>query len=107
MRKSTFWADFLNTSVDGWTDGELWNGWATPQFEFNEAMIIMNLLNEMPGAAKGMYDSEGDQFCFEFEEHEEPECYKVFSTTLNGELVKLYPIGARSWIWEEVNAVSQ
>ncbi len=99
MYKTYFWADFLNTTVEGWTDGSLWNGWATPHFEYPEARRVMELINEQDSMASGTYDELGDQFCFNIEGEEE--CYPAIYAKVEGKTTKLYAIGAWAWVWEE------
>ena len=105
MYRTTFWADFLDTTVKGWTDGSLWNGWATPRFEMAEAQQIVDLFNRQNGAGKAYYDPETDQFCFRHEDEDE-ECFRGVTIEAEAQMVHLYPIGAWVWIWEYAEGAS-
>ncbi len=98
MYKTRIWADFLNDSVEGWTDGTLWNGWATPCFEYREAERIVQLFNNLyPQSA--WYDAETDEFCFCLNGEEER--YAGVHEEVRGQMRTLYGIGTGFWIWEE------
>lgn len=85
---------------EGYTAGELWNGWERPLFPFESAQRIADAVNEFQTA---FYDALADEFVFETEDGET----ERFGAVEVEEIGKLYPIGAGLWIWECVtNAVS-
>ncbi len=103
MHKAKFTADFLpGGTFEGWTDGSDWNGWATPMFEYDEALRLVVEYNTHPlgSTTKAWFDAVHDQFCFVTEREAEPECYSSVATNMQGREVRLYPIGTRVWIWE-------
>lgn len=81
------------------TRGELWNGFATPYFEWKAANEIVAAFNEKTRLAGGTgtqasYDGFKDAFVFIDEEGEREE--------FKGQVIgarKLYPIGAWFWAW--------
>jgi hypothetical protein len=92
--------------IEGWTDGTLWNGWATPSFEYAEALKIVDMQNRLPAfdpgdAGKAWYDAENDRFCFvQAGSGGEVEYFEGTKLVVDGEPRKLYPIGSWSWTWE-------
>lgn len=100
MYKSLFTLDALeNASFEGWTDGTLWNGWATPRFELAEAQKLIEAF--IQAGEKAWYDEAQDAFCFQVEGYDEPERYPS-STIQTGEgELKVYAIGAYGWTWEK------
>ena len=50
--------------VTGYTDGQTWNGWATPIFELDEAKKIIEWVNEVkhPDVPLSFYDEDTDTF---------------------------------------------
>lgn len=103
MQRTKFWLDTLNTTVEGWSDGSDWNGWAVPYFEEADARQLVELYNNLEWGPrdKAWYDTERDAFCFLLDGEDEPECYSSADLEINGRPTKLYPIGSGSWIWEE------
>ena len=108
MQKATFTLDPLgNQKFSGYTDGRLWNGWAVPSFPKEEAERIVSAWHDL--GYKADYDEASDAFRFapiddmgnpdpNLADEEEAEHFR--SIMLSG--TKLYPIGAASWVWEEV-----
>ncbi len=92
----------------GYTDGDDWNGWATPYFEFDEAMAISNEFTQSPM----YYNKEHDTFYHFGTENISGEMWRG-SDILTAEGIKhLYGIGAYSWVWElttkeDIEAVAQ
>jgi hypothetical protein len=82
----------------GWTNGEDWNGWATPHFELAEAERLIAWLKN----AKAGFDSERDAFVTMLPDGEEEVWFAQSVAITDGSRIKVYPIGADSWCWEEV-----
>jgi hypothetical protein len=97
MQVTKFAIDTFGQEVfDGFTKGETWNGWACPYFTLEQAQRIVVAHTTLGN--KAAYDETKDSFSFHFSEDE--------IETFSAEIIdgrKLYPIGARNWIWEEIN----
>ena len=95
--RAKFSIDGMEGTFAGWTDGRNWNGWDMPRFESPEAQRLVASL----GTDVGKYDPTADAFITEMEAGE-PETWPTEIIHLpDGGTVKVYPIGAGSWIWEE------
>ena len=80
----------------GYTDGYLWNGWATPYFTLAEAKKIQA---DWDGLT---YDENADEFRIQYEEYDEPYIWKGEDIyTVDGKL-HLYGIGAYSHVWDKL-----
>ena len=90
---------------EAWTDGSHWNGWATPWFEFAEALKLAEYYNKLKWqpTKKAWYEAETDQFCFLPDGETDPEYYGAETVDAEGRRAKAYPIGTRVWIWEQVD----
>lgn len=85
----------------GFSDGDTWNGWACPYFERDEAERVLRY-------------SESNGFYWQFRpnvdayevrldrnsSNQEPELFQGTVIQADGQELKVYPIGAYSWIWE-------
>jgi hypothetical protein len=98
-KSSRFSLDGLEGVFKGWTKGQLWNGWEMPHFEFQEAQKLIAALND----PKVRYDLATDVFTTRNGEDEDEVWPAQLITTLGPQQVKVYPIGAGSWCWEEVS----
>jgi hypothetical protein len=98
--RTKFSFEGLEESFTGWTDGKNWNGWAMPRFEFADAQRLIAALAQ----DGGKYDPGADAF-ITMMEASEPEnwCAEIIDLP-DGGTVKVYPIGAGSWIWEEADS---
>jgi hypothetical protein len=93
-RKAQFEIEGVEGLFEGWTEGRRWNGWATPHFEFETAKKVV-------ASAGGRYDSDKDVFLTKGNDGEDT----WPATTINvlgGTELKVYPVGAWAWIWDEV-----
>jgi hypothetical protein len=98
-KASRFSLDGIEGVFEGWARGQLWNGWEMPCFEFQEAQKLIGALHE----PKVEYDSARDLFTTR-DTGDEDEAWLAQSITVLGpSQVKVYPIGAGSWCWEEVS----
>jgi hypothetical protein len=88
-------------AFEGYTKGENWNGWDCPYFTFEQAQKILKIHNELKRitgeVAQAYYDFDNDFFAFPVAD-DETEIYKPIVENNK----KYYPIGAFTWIWEEV-----
>jgi len=98
MKTSRFALFGVKGTFEAFSKGDDWNGWACPWFTYPEALRFVDAWNapvEDCGRGPARYDSERDLFEFTIEgetDRFEPE-------VIDG--VKLYPIGAYGWCWEE------
>jgi hypothetical protein len=100
MRKSVFYIDGGPAYI-GYTNGDRWNGWATPYFTLEEAQKIQAEFSQ--GVDYPMlYDVNKDEFRIQYDD-DEPYIWKGEDIqTVDGKL-HLYGIGAYSHIWDEVD----
>jgi hypothetical protein len=83
-------------SFDGWSKGELWNGWDTPRFEASVCQEILKFL----GDARSRFDGDADAFVTVNNEDGEEMWPAEEITISDGSRIKVYPLGTGSWIWE-------
>lgn len=82
----------------GWANGENWNGWAMPHFEFVEAQRLIAWLKD----DKARYDAERDAFVTQSQDGEEELWAAQAIAITDGSSIKVHPIGAGSWCWDAV-----
>ena len=85
-------------AFEGWSNGEVWNGWAMPRFEAGVGMEILEFL----GAEGARFDGKADVFVTVSQEGEEETWPAEEITITDGSRIRVYPLGAGSWIWEEL-----
>ena len=102
MKRTIFTIDGIAPAYIGYTNGDLWNGWATPLFEKSEALRVMEDYNKNSESPM-FYNEQYDTF------------YHFGTDTYGGEMWKgekhrtaegiktLYGIGAYCWVWDAVN----
>lgn len=122
--RETFQIAGAKETFMGWTNGEDWNGWAKPHFEFVEAQRLMKwqsaqntpggrsdtilaLRPDLPApapaeAGKEGFDETRDAFVTMSQDGKEELWPAEFITVTDGTRLKTYPIGAGSWIWDYV-----
>jgi hypothetical protein len=84
-------------AFDGWSNGQLWNGWEMPGFEFQVCKEILAWM----GDDKARYDGDRDVFITANQDGEE--IWPAESIAIrDGTRIKVYGLGAGSWTWEEV-----
>jgi len=97
MRPATFTIDTFSEHVfAGFTKGETWNGWARPLFTYDEAQKIITAHKKL--GLNASYDQELDAFTFKMAPSGDD--HDIFPG-IEIENMKLYPVGAGCWIWEE------
>lgn len=98
FRKAKFSLEGVEGEFEGWTDGTLWNGWATPHFELTEAKKVIKALHP----AKASFDEAKDAFITESPDGEQ-EVWEANQIKLpDGTQLKVYPVGAWAWCWDEI-----
>ena len=105
MYKTIFTIDGIAPAYIGYTSGRLWNGWATPYFEVNEAFAVMKDFNKNYEGTEHLmeYDAERDEFFVYDEGCENFDRWKGANYTTDEGIKHLYGIGAYCWIWDAVN----
>ena len=101
MYKKVFTIDGFDYVYIGYTSGRRWNGWATPHFEFAEALEIMHDYNECAETPM-QYDKVYDQFYILDKESDEFEVWKGKDYNTTEGIKHLYGIGAYSWVWDDI-----
>ena len=101
MKKAVFTIDEYPKAYIGYTSGKLWNGFATPYFEKDEAIRVAEGFN---GCAEFpmQYDEIYDQFYILNTETTELETWKGTDMPTENGIKHLYGIGAYSWVWDRV-----
>lgn len=104
FQRARFSIDSLpETTFEGFTAGETWNGWACPYFMNDEAIVVLKDCEN--NGYRWFYDSGADAFVVshaEDPEDFEPERFEAIRITLDNEDIVVYGIGAYSWTWEMV-----
>jgi hypothetical protein len=96
-RKAWFRLEGLeDNEFEGWTAGKLWNGWAMPCFEIQQATKLAELLGEQLRC-----DSSQDAFISTSGDGEEIWSGQIIDLPDGGQ-VKAYAVGASSWMWDIV-----
>lgn len=96
MRKSIFTIGEYPKAYIGYTSGKLWNGWATPHFELEEAKRVVEGFNEC--AENPIFYNEKLKTFYTFD----GDIWKPETVQTAEGIKHLYGIGAYSWVWDEV-----
>lgn len=99
MRKSVFYID-NGPAYIGYTNGDLWNGWATPYFTLEEAQKIQAEFSRGTDSPM-LYDVNKDEFRIRYDGDDEPYIWKGEDIETVDGIKHLYGIGAYSHIWDE------
>jgi hypothetical protein len=102
MYKTIFTIDGITPAYIGYTSGKLWNGWATPCFEINEALQVMADYNKDTGNPM-FYDEATDTFRIPETEYADEEMWKGANVATEEGIKHVYDIGAYCWVWDAVN----
>lgn len=78
-----------------YSNGRRWNGWAMPHFPLHSALAVAQAMGDV------RYDEARDVFILETQ-GDEPEEFAAEVIQVDGEGVKVYPIGAGYWCWDVV-----
>lgn len=103
FRKTVFAIDNLNCPAVGYTEGKLWNGWATPYFPLEEAIRVMEDFNKASDIPMH-FSEELDAFILYDDSWNHYEIWKGANYTTDEGIKHLYSIGAFSWVWDEWSA---
>lgn len=96
MHKAVFTIGDDPKAYIGYTDGQLWNGWATPHFELSEARKVMLDYNLK-------YDDKTDTFIFS-DDDDIITTWQGYDIQTQDGTKHLYDIGAYSWVWDTYSA---
>jgi hypothetical protein len=96
FRKGRFRLADSDRAFDGWSNGQLWNGWEMPRFELQVGMEILGWM----GDAKARYDADRDAFVTVNQDGEEEVWLAEGVTVTDGSRIKVYGLGSGSWTWE-------
>lgn len=88
-----------DASFVGYSDGSDWNGFECPYFEYDTAREVLRR-SEINGF-EWSYDASDDTFIVSnnLTPDDEPERFDGMTIEAEGLHIKVYPIGAYSWIW--------
>lgn len=89
---------------EGYTAGHSWNGWDCPYFTKEVANQIAEFM-ENDNNMHFYYQENFDRYIILFTHDtvvEEPEVYEGTTITVDGEEIKVYPLGNGSWCWTDV-----
>lgn len=97
FRESYFCSDAADVRFHGYTNGDTWNGFACPYFEYDEAVRVLEALGN-----KWTYDGQLKVFLV-FNEADppdyEPEEFYAVEIEIDDKKIEVYGIGAYSWAW--------
>lgn len=101
FEKAAFCIDSIpGIHFDGYHDGSDWNGFACPYFEYQKAEQILQASEK--NGFNWTYNEQEDAFKVRSSidpiEYE-PEIFQGEMITFQSNQIKVYPIGAYSWIW--------
>ena len=99
MHKLIFTTNGFEHPHIGYTEGKRWNGWATPYFEVDEALAIMEEFNKQADDPI-MYVEANDTFIHKVAD-DEIETWKGRNYQTDEGIKHLYGIGAYAWTWED------
>jgi hypothetical protein len=97
FRRTRFVLADSEEAFEGWTNGELWNGWEMPEFEKAMAERLLAWL----GDQRGRFDGKLEAFVTMSQDGEEEIWAGEEITITDGSRIKAYPVGAGAWTWEE------
>ena len=89
-------------TLQGYTKGDDWNGWATPYFEFEVAIQVAKDSSRLNDGTRDAYDEAHDAFLYEDAAYpDEPVIFEAITIEVDGQEKKVYPVGTYYWTWEE------
>lgn len=82
--------------IPAYLNSKRWNGWRMPHFPESSMAQVLTLFPDVT------YDAEQDAYMVPDDEGPYPVRAETI-TTADGQTVKVYPVGAGSWCWDEVD----
>ena len=104
MKKVLFTINGFQHPHIGYTKGIRWNGWATPHFEIDEALKVMEEFNSCEPEFPMTYDKDTDTFSVVEIGGGNGDGWKGLNYQTDEGIKHLYSIGAYSWVWEDITA---
>lgn len=102
MKKAIFTLDGFVPAYIGYTDGKMWNGWATPYFTKEEAIRLMTDYNSDTESPM-FYNEEHDTFYHFGTDSYSGEMWRGENYETDEGIKHLYGIGAYCWVWDAIN----
>ncbi|BBU33386.1 hypothetical protein BTHE68_71200 (plasmid) [Burkholderia sp. THE68] len=93
-RNATFEHFDEGVSINAWSNGMSWNGWAMPYFSRDQGMKVIQFFPEL------RFDAEQDAFVWTDSSMDEEVVYSSKIIETESGPVKAYPIGTGEWTWE-------
>lgn len=107
FQRAQFSIDSLpEMTFEGFTDGEMWNGWACPYFTHNIARSVLQASQD--NGYTWSFEAETDTFAVRHRddpEDYEPERFEAIRINIENESFVVYGIGAFSWTWENSSSL--
>lgn len=100
LKKAVFTIGEYPKAYIGYTNGDDWNGWATPHFTLEEAKRVAEGFNETAEFPME-YDNIYDQFYILDMNTKELETWKGIDYATDEGIKHLYDIGAYCWVWDQ------
>lgn len=106
-RQASFQIDSIaNTIFTGYTDDGEWNGFDRPLFDFEAAQQV--LAQSHKNGFSWQYDLQSDFFSVIYDRNleDEAEVFAGENIIVEGKEVHVYPVGAGSWMWNKLEALT-
>jgi DNA-directed RNA polymerase subunit RPC12/RpoP len=98
----SFCADGKQLLFEGYTDDQHWNGWECPRFEKAEANRIMEASKAYGQPVT--FDEATETYTYnDADSPDMEEYYKPSLIEVNGEVIKVWAVGAWCWVWDEID----
>jgi hypothetical protein len=101
LKKALFYIDG-GPVYTGYTNGDRWNGWATPYFTLEEAQKVQADFSQGVDFPM-LYDVNKDEFRIKYDD-DEPYIWRGEDIQTEDGIKHLYGIGSYSHIWDEVDS---
>jgi hypothetical protein len=96
---ATFSCDAFSDELPGYTNKQRWNGWSMPYFPLTSGKALEKLLPDLK------FDEAQDAFVYS-PEGGDVEAFPSTVIRVFDRDLKVYPIGAGSWCWDQVDEES-
>lgn len=98
-RPGVFYLDAYSRTFQGYTCGEDWNGWATPVFEKQAILSMIEVMGD--GDDPLSFNDTLDAAAWYSSDWQETTHYKAESISVGERMVTVYPVGTYEWTWVE------
>ena len=98
LKKNRFAIENMHPFEGYHRPGDQWNGWEKPYFEWDEALKIVEWINDWTGTDQLRVDND-NHLIVSIEDPEAP--FDIEATAISTEdgTKSLYPVGTGWWIW--------